>query len=352
MKFRDYAGVSLRKHCTPPVTPRLQSQSSSRRRSPEPRYTIPLEKDTILRAGRTDNYDSNFDPGAFDDYLPGLDSPSPTSAFVRAKLLQDLVRAKSLSLNTEQLRAQMEALSDDYLFNEKDARELYAREKEKLDYKLLQERLLSPSIAKPTNTKSSPDLTDSLQYSDSDESSTGMLGILDNPDANEVTIKGTTLDLRRMDLPKHWSGPTPKILLRDFVTKQDRYAAISYSTLSKHSRARRASVIISWQSKIRDEWSMDGVACPDDVQAENFVATVALHSLMYPLSEGFASSTPVSSTTSFRLLPAVYRGLWDELETSRRINEEITNRKIWAKMQSILEGKTQVKKVKTPPENL
>jgi len=341
------------------VTPRLQSESSSRKRSPEPRSTILPTVDPNLRlvgpdflrsSKLVDNCDLNLDLLALDDCLLDLESPSPTTAFVRAKLLHDFALAKSLSSDSkEQLRGQMIALSRDYLFDEREAQELYAREKERLDHKLLQERLLSPpSGTKTTNvakSTSSPNFTNSQQDSDSDESSTGMLGILDNPDASEVTVKGITLNLRRMDLPKHWSGPTPKTLLRDFVIKQDRYAAISYSTLSKHSRAIRAGVIISWQSKIRDEWTMDDIACPDDNQAENFVATIALHSLMYPISEGFASPTPVSSITSFRLLPAVYRGLWDELETSRRINEDITNRNVWSKLQSILEGKTQVKKV-------
>jgi ATP-dependent RNA helicase DHX29 len=144
-----------------------------------------------------------------------------------------------------------------------------------------------------------------------------------------------------MSLPKHWSGPMPKNLLRDFVAKIDRYAAISYTILSRHSRAKRASVSISWHSRKRDEWTMDDVACPEDSQAEQYISTIALHSLTYPSTDGFATSAPVSSSasTSFRLLPAVYRELWDELKISRKVRDDCTNRKIWAKLRCIIEEK-------------
>jgi ATP-dependent RNA helicase DHX29 len=92
---------------------------------------------------------------------------------------------------------------------------------------------------------------------------------------------------------------------------------------------------------------MGEVACTDDSQAENYVATVALHSLTYPMAAGIASSTPAgsSSSTSFRLLPASYRELWDELETSRRKNEDRINRHTWARLRAIVQDKTTAKKV-------
>jgi len=289
------------------------------------------------------------------EVLDSLDSADPTTLFARLKLLHDVIGTRPGA--TERLQTlcnQMDTTSKDYLFDKKEAEVLYKQERQRLNEKILEERLVSDSpitMVAPNDVAGTsvnePDTSDPSNDSDSDASSTGMLGILQNPDANEITIKGTTISLRAMVLPKHWSGPMPKILLRDFVVQQDRYAAISYSMLSTRSRARRASVVISWQNKRRDEWSMDGVACTDDSQAENYVATVALHSLTYPMTAGFASPTPASSSssTSFRLLPASYRDLWDELEASRRINEDRINRHTWAKLRSIVQDKTTVKKV-------
>jgi ATP-dependent RNA helicase DHX29 len=144
-----------------------------------------------------------------------------------------------------------------------------------------------------------------------------------------------------MALPKHWAGQTPKMLLRDLVVKTDRYAAISYSIISQHSRVKRANTIISWQSRKRDEWSMNDIGCHDETQAEQYVATVAFHALTYPLTDGFAASAPSSagSHTAFRLLPAVYRDLWDELEKSRKVRDDLVNRKAWAKLRDILDFK-------------
>lgn len=245
-----------------------------------------------------------------------------------------------------ELGRKIEQASQDYLFDHHEATVRYHQERARLDKSLLQKRLGSSSSGSnrenprkcPPSTapNAKPDVSD--QESDA---SSGMLGILEDPDPTEITVRGTTLALRNMSLPKRWSGPMPKTLLRDFVAKSDRYAAISYTIISHHSRAKRASVDISWQSRRRDEWLMDDVACPEDSQAEQFIAAIALHSLTYPLTEGFATSAPSSSSasTSFRLLPAVYRELWDELEKSRKLRDDFINRKIWAKLRTIIEEK-------------
>ena len=283
-----------------------------------------------------------------------FDNDDPTIAYVLAKLRHDDLSSKPRSSTStdylRKLQKKIDELSKDYLFDAKEAKVRYSQERKKVENKLLQERLLSSSTDRvprlPNGGKKVkavapiPATTTKPEDPDSDDSE-GMLGFLDNPDATEVTVKGVTFNLRDMTLPKHWSGPMPKILLRDFVSKKDRYAAISYSILSSHSRARRASLVISWQTKKRDQWSMDEVACRDDTQAEQYIATVALHSLTFPLTEGFSASTPASSSssTSFRLLPAVYRELWDELEASRKSKEDLVNRQAWAKLRSILEEK-------------
>jgi ATP-dependent RNA helicase DHX29 len=71
---------------------------------------------------------------------------------------------------------------------------------------------------------------------------------------------------------------------------------------------------------------------------------VALHALTYPPSEGFATgSTSVAGAgqTFFRLLPAVFRDLWDELEEQRKAEHDRINRAVWAKLRTIVEPKMQ-----------
>jgi ATP-dependent RNA helicase DHX29 len=90
-----------------------------------------------------------------------------------------------------------------------------------------------------------------------------------------------------------------------------------------------------------DEWFMEDVACHDDGQAEQYIATVALHALTFPLTDGFAASisTFPGSQTFFRLLPPVFRDLWNELEEKRKARDDKINRDIWAKLLSILKFK-------------
>lgn len=85
---------------------------------------------------------------------------------------------------------------------------------------------------------------------------------------------------------------------------------------------------------------MNEFACHDMNQAEQYIATVALHSLTFPASEGFASGTSSGNAhTSFRLLPSTFRELWDELEAARKSAEDAINRGVWAKLRSIVEPK-------------
>jgi len=90
-----------------------------------------------------------------------------------------------------------------------------------------------------------------------------------------------------------------------------------------------------------DEWLMEDVACPDDGQAEQYIATVALHALTFPPTDGFAANVSAfpGSQTFFRLLPAVFRDLWNELEETRKIRDDKINRDVWAKLLSLVASK-------------
>jgi ATP-dependent RNA helicase DHX29 len=173
---------------------------------------------------------------------------------------------------------------------------------------------------------------------DSGDSAGGMFEILDDIPSTEVDSQGKTIHIRNMSLPKHWSGRTPKTLLLETVAKTDRYAAITYRLVSGSSRAKRAAVSIR-----EKEWIMEDVACYDETQAEHYVSTLALHALTFPSTKGFAlgTSSSLGSQTFFRLLPAVFRDLWDELEETRKARDDAINRNIWAKLRQIVQPKLQ-----------
>lgn len=173
----------------------------------------------------------------------------------------------------------------------------------------------------------------------------GVFGtLLDSMPESEVN-DGVQVQIRDMALPKYWAGRTPKTLLLETVQKADRYAVISYRLLpdSQTSRAKRAAVTVRWEGAKSDEWLMDNVGCWDEGQAEQYVSTVALHDVTFGHSEGFASGghggLGGSGQTYFRLLPPVFRDLWDELELKRREAGDKRNRDIWAILRRIVEPK-------------
>ncbi|KAF8973905.1 P-loop containing nucleoside triphosphate hydrolase protein [Flammula alnicola] len=362
------AGITARINQTPPPpTPRMQTDSSQRRPANDyvPNPSGPTTSNTHRNAYAKDTTEE-FPPSIKSLILASyganastegdnedFDESDPTLAYVRLRLQQDDMasqpRSQQMAAQLRYTQQRIDEVRKDYLFDAKEALARYQQERENAERRLLQERLCLPSSGldsqpNPTIKKAKPPLsvrppmenTNVFDGPDSDDSSTGMLGFLDGPDAKEITVKGVTFTLRNMDVPKHWSGPMPKMMLRDFVAKADKYAAISYTIISSYTRARRANVTISWHSRKRNEWSMDSIACPEDSQAEQYIATIALHSLTYPLTEGFAASSPTSTNSlpSFRLLPAVYRDLWDELEASRKTRQDLINRTIWDKAQN------------------
>lgn len=263
------------------------------------------------------------------------------------------------SSETQALRDQMEALKTNYFFDETEAKECYQIERRKIDAAVLQSRLLGeipkisthhslvnlskarpPILQTPTSFTTGPDFFDD----DSDELTGGIFHLLNGLTETESGTGGVTITVRDMELPKHWSGRTPKVILNETVSKVDRYAAVSYSIISGASRVKRAAVRIIWEGRKMDEWFMEDTGCCDEEQAEQFIATLALHSLTFPPTEGFAATFPSASggQTFFRSLPPVYRVLWDELEATRKARAETTNRSVWLKLRSVLETKLQV----------
>ncbi|KAG1885768.1 P-loop containing nucleoside triphosphate hydrolase protein [Suillus subluteus] len=251
----------------------------------------------------------------------------------------------------QRLQDKLMALKSHYFFDEKDAETQYRSERARVDALLLQSRLRGSSpelsvaqekkVSKPLNTGPRVEKQDIPVPSDipdifdqHEEGLGGMLEILDTLPSEIAGEGGSIIRIRDMILPKHWSSKTPKTLLAEFVFKVDRI-------VSGPSRAKRACVTVNWEGKKMDEWNMRDIACHTEIQAEYYVATLALHALTFPATDGFAvgSSGALANHTSFRLLPPVFRDLWDELETDRKLREDLINRQVWANMRNIVEKK-------------
>jgi len=256
----------------------------------------------------------------------------------------------------QRLQEKLIAVKSHYFFDERDAETQYRSERAKADALLLQSKLRgSPKL--PVTPGKGPEISSadpnlearnapiSSEIPDIfDQHEEGLGGVLDMLDAlpSEVTgEQGTTIRVRDMVLPKHWSSKTPKTLLAELVFKVDRYAAVTYAIVSGSSRAKRSSVTVNWEGRKMDEWVMRDIACHTEAQAEYYVATLALHALSFPATDGFAagSSGALANHTSFRLLPPVFRDLWDELEKDRKVREDLINRQVWADMRNIVEQK-------------
>jgi len=335
----------------------------SSRLSPVPFHNSDEEDPVTPESRPLVTVDSNADDSSSERESPEIDDPN--IEYVRLKMqITNLTSHRPWGDKTDAsvlkgLTAQLDAVKMHYFFDEKDAEAQYRIEREKQDALTLQSRLRGlsngiltsqivplrksskkrPQNLQPRQTSPAPIVVADLFDGDSD-SSAGMLEILDELPTS-TTNDGVTVNIRNMALPKPWSGRTPKMLLSETVAKTDRYAAVTYQIISGSSRAKRAAVYIRWEGSKSGEWKMEDVACHDETQAEAYIATVALHALTFPPTEGFqaASSAALGSQTFFRLLPAVFRDLWDELETARKVRDDSINRSVWARLRSIIEPK-------------
>jgi ATP-dependent RNA helicase DHX29 len=270
------------------------------------------------------------------------------------RLGQALERQEKLS----ELKSRIDNCVSDYLFAKRLADAEFASRKTATDSKDLALRLKngmraqvpvetsqsqsgsqSPSQPPSHTTTSLPTPAPGTPQDETGEET--MFGnLLDEPPTEETTASGVVIHIKDMSLPKHWSGKSPKILLSDAITKKDRYASASFRVISGGSRAVRCACQVRWAGAKKEEWSMDTVACRDSFQAEQYVATLVLHELAYPMSPGFAGGATASLlASSFRSLPPAFRDLWNELESARKAEEDSVNRSVWANLQAMLRTK-------------
>ncbi|KAH9042390.1 P-loop containing nucleoside triphosphate hydrolase protein [Lactarius hengduanensis] len=293
------------------------------------------------------------------------DEPNALYAKLRLELDKRTRTPNSEESFIEELRSRLVAVKSHYLFDQRDADAHYIPERQKLDKAFLQARLRGdpfPDVSKPSKP-SRPDTQpllhrpkevrgDSTDLLDSNEQEDGgLFEILDDMPSTDVSETGITVRVRDMPLPKGKFERTSRAFLQAAVNKLDSFAVTTYHPLSSVGRAERASLSIRWGSEKISEWTMTDVACYDMTQAQQYIATVALHALTFPASEGFASgnSAAGSGPTFFRLLPPAYRELWDELDAARKSSDDATNRVVWAKLKRMVE--TRSSKEKTVDES-
>ncbi|ESK98316.1 atp dependent rna [Moniliophthora roreri MCA 2997] len=299
------------------------------------------------------------------------DGSGLTHNYVRTRMkIADLTRRlpgnKAPADHLEELQSKLLAIQQNYMFDEEEAETEYQKAREVADANSLRDRLRgsAPAVEQPPQPKKrppamqldpppEPETAPAPDVFDQEQDEGGMFGLLEELPASETANDGRTITFRDMALPKHWSGRTPKILLADAVTKADKYAIVTYSIISGESRAKRSSVRIRWDGKKTDEWTMDDIACHDEGQAEQYIATVALHALTYPTTDGFAAGNPraAGGQTFFRLLPPVFRDLWDELSDALKNKNDEINRKVWSTLRSIIEIKSEFERRTTPAES-
>ena len=147
--------------------------------------------------------------------------------------------------------------------------------------------------------------------------------LLDSMPETEVGETGETIKVRDMKIPKHLSGKSVKTVLEEHVRRKDRFAKPSFKVISK-SRAVRAEVTIIWDGGAEDRYTMKDEACYDQVQAYNYVATMAL----------FALDT---SSVVARQLPGPFRDLWLELEGAKKLDVEATYREYVKMLRGLVE---------------
>ncbi|KAI5477732.1 hypothetical protein MNV49_005921, partial [Pseudohyphozyma bogoriensis] len=270
----------------------------------------------------------------------------------------------------ELLKKKLKEVEGNYEFRKVDGEKLYREERVKLDAKQLAERLNATTIeepvqeekdaeaaaeaestmtngdapvngeglsngaignGQPTTTSSTaaetPASTDATSTTDDAEGGDLFGNLLDEMPTEDKNDSGTTIPVRDMALPKHFSGKTPKTNLEETVRKMDKYATVVFKRVGS-GRAVRASVTIRWDGGRKQEFEMQDAACFDQVQAFNYVATIAL----------FA----VSQTAVNKQLPLVFRDLWDELEKEKKEEEDEKYRESVKLFKAIAEPRLQV----------
>ena len=195
-----------------------------------------------------------------------------------------------------------------------------------------------PSTASPT-----PDETPEGGTSNTSDIEDDLLGnLLDLPEEPGLKLdaSNTTVQLISMPIPSNFTGMLPKALLQTSVSRSLAEAVITYAKLSGHSRAVRFGLEVCWTTQDWCVWRMEDIACATVLEAENYVATLALHELM---QKGLLNQV------NWRGMPASFRDLWDELETQASQTRHEANIKLWERLRTVVQEKIRIIPPTTKP---
>lgn len=270
------------------------------------------------------------------------DDPTKLHTLLKLKLTYFL-RASSRDESTRtinHIKQKITALEKDPLFDAREADRKYRQRVKDLDTKKLHDKLRG-ELSRPnqpaqseTQPKSLDEPVKPLGVEDEDDYLDGIGELWDNV----IEQDGVTVSVREFAIPKSAASRLPKTLLSDLIRKLDRHAVIDYSCESGESRAKRVALEIRWMVRRPDRWSMKDIACRQIEQAENYIATIALHSLTYPMLEGFPRD-PTPTSTPYRNLPPSFREVWNDLENKRQLEDSERTYAVWLQLNKILESK-------------
>ncbi|EXX76142.1 P-loop containing nucleoside triphosphate hydrolase protein [Rhizophagus irregularis] len=137
-------------------------------------------------------------------------------------------------------------------------------------------------------------------------------GLLDNvPDDSTTSSESnvsSTIIMREM-IPKTFTGKLPKDQLKEFCRKKDDKVKISFD-VDRGGSHYKCSLKIRWSNEKKGqdkEWNMGNVACRKKIEAESYVATLALFEL---------TDLPIYLT-----FPTFFRELWLELTEEKKSAE-------------------------------
>lgn len=321
---------------TPADFPSLPSGAAT------PSETLPSQKSKKGQNSSSVTQDPNSVSLAQEDVDAIRDRP--TAAFVSAKLELFSIQRKLVSetsRNVAQLESIVSQSSKAYLFDKRDAdaavnmgrgqldeqvrenrataRAAEAIKKEQENKELAQNDAGETSKSAPVSnsadqhkdTESHANSTDSASDGPASDTEGDLFGNLLDEAPSEYIDEATnmTIKVRSMPLPKQYAGKPPKLLLEDVVRRRDKFASKPvFSLLPGGNRAKRAMVTLRWDAGTQHVYSMHEEACPDQTQAYNYVATVALFN--------------IDTGSVARQLAPAFRDLWGELEAKKKDSDE------------------------------
>ncbi|KAA8652325.1 hypothetical protein EYZ11_010692 [Aspergillus tanneri] len=179
---------------------------------------------------------------------------------------------------------------------------------------------------------------------------TGLLGDMFQDEEPILETEVITEELNKVTIQLRdfgkWSGLNPRRVLEETCKARDSGSTITYKDFSSSTHSNRKAVEVRW-SKPQDvpfpfEWdavthksspwatfvAMDNMATPTAQQAEAFVSTLAIF-ILFPQNS--------KEGKSYLRLPAVWRDLWAEFATAKKLQEDEEEKKTVKSLKKLIQ---------------